>query len=42
MLFASSFGDGFLGLMLFLSIGIWSAQRLMKKFDNDGAVKDAA
>ena len=42
MLFASSFGDGFLLLVLMVSIGLWSMKRLMSKFDTGGAVKGAA
>ena len=42
MLFADSFGDGFLLLVLMVSIGLWSMKRLMSKFDSGGAVKGAA
>jgi len=41
MLFATGSGDGFIGFMVVMSIGIWGTMRLMKKFDSDGAVKDA-
>ena len=42
MLFAASFGDGILTLMLVFSLGIWGFGRFMRKFDTDGRVKGAA
>lgn len=41
MLFAAGSGDGFIGFLLVMSIGIWGMMRLMTKFDGDGAVKEA-
>ena len=42
MLFAAGSGDGFIGFLLVMSIGIWGMMRLMKKFDSDGAIKAKA
>jgi hypothetical protein len=41
MLFAAGSGDGFIGFLLVMSIGIRGMMCLMKRFDSDGAVKDA-
>ena len=38
MLFASSFGDGFLNFVVFISIGMLAFKHLLKKWDKDGAV----
>jgi hypothetical protein len=42
MLLATSFGDGFLGLILIFSLGMMGLRQFLGKFDTDGSIKDAA
>jgi hypothetical protein len=42
MLFAFSFGEGFLYIICMGALGVWSMRRLFGQFDSKGAVTDAA
>ena len=42
MLFASSFSDGFLGVIMLVGFGMWGASKLGMKYDTDGRIKEAA
>ena len=42
MLFASSFSDGFLGVIMLVGFGMWGASRLSRKHDPEGRIKEAA
>ncbi len=41
MLFATASSSGFLDFLIFMGIGILCIRTLWRRYDNDGAVKDA-